>query len=118
VLKDKDAKQLKIIDFGTAQDLTITPNAKAMVGTPEFIAPEVLNFEPVTTASDMWAMGVIAYVLLTGMSPFLGDDDMETVNNIASGEYEYPDPDPEEGYEDITQLAKDFIDSLLKLKPK
>lgn len=52
------------------------------------------------------------------MSPFLGDDDMETVNNIASGEYDYPDPDPEEGYEDITQLAKDFIDSLLKLKPK
>jgi len=40
VLKDKDAKQLKIIDFGTAQDLTITPNAKAMVGTPEFIGKD------------------------------------------------------------------------------
>ena len=37
VLKDKDAKQLKIIDFGTAQDLTKNPAVKAMVGTPEFI---------------------------------------------------------------------------------
>lgn len=47
------------------------------------------------------------------MSPFLGDNDMETVNNIASGEFEYPDPDPEEGYEDISDLAKKFIESLL-----
>ena len=47
------------------------------------------------------------------MSPFLGDSDMETVNNIASGEFEYPDPDPEEGYEDISDLAKKFIESLL-----
>ena len=51
------------------------------------------------------------------MSPFLGDDDMETINNIASGEYEYPDPDPEADYEDISSQAKDFIDSLLKFKP-
>ena len=49
------------------------------------------------------------------MSPFLGDNDMETVNNIASGEFEYPDPDPEEGYEDISDLAKKFIESLLVL---
>lgn len=51
------------------------------------------------------------------MSPFLGDDDMETVNNIALGEFEYPDPDPEEGYDDISDEAKDFIDNLLKQKP-
>ena len=38
---------------------------------------------------------------------------METVTNIASGEFEYPDPDPEEGYEDISELAKKFIESLL-----
>ncbi len=50
---------------------------------------------------------------LTGMSPFLGDNDMETVANIADGEFEYPDPDPAEGYEDISDLAKKFIESLL-----
>ena len=50
------------------------------------------------------------------MSPFLGDSDMETINNIASGEYEYPDPEEDEGYEDISQAAKEFIDNLLHLK--
>ena len=60
----------------------------------------------------------LSYHRLTGMSPFLGDTDMETINNIASGEFEYPDPDPDEGYEDISELAKKFIDSLLKHTPK
>ena len=56
---------------------------------------------------------------LTGMSPFLGDDDMETVANIATGEYEYPDPEDSdnETYEDISSLAKEFIDHLLILNP-
>lgn len=53
---------------------------------------------------------------LTGMSPFLGDTDSETMINISSGEFEYPDP--EDGYEDISDQAKDFIDAMLKLKPR
>ena len=53
---------------------------------------------------------------LTGMSPFLGDDDMETIQNISSGEYEYPEP--EEDYEDISDLAKSFIDALLEQVPR
>jgi serine/threonine protein kinase len=118
VLKDKSAEQLKIIDFGTAQDLSINPRPTVMVGTPEFIAPEVLNLEPCTPAADMWAIGVVAYVLLTGMSPFLGDTDMETIQNISEGEYEFPDPCPEDGYEDITDLAKQFINSVLAQQPK
>lgn len=54
------------------------------------------------------------------MSPFLGDDDMETVGNISTGEYEYPDPQDEEcdeDYEDISHLAKQFIDQLLIMNP-
>lgn len=50
------------------------------------------------------------------MSPFLGDTDSETMMNIASGEFEYPDP--EEGYEDISHQAKGFINTMLKQKPK
>ena len=50
---------------------------------------------------------------LTGMSPFLGDNDMETVNNISMGKFEYPDSYLNEGYEDISDDAKAFIDSLL-----
>ena len=54
---------------------------------------------------------------LTGLSPFLGDNDMETIQSISSGEFDYPDPDPDEGYEDISDLAKEFIDSLLVQTP-
>ena len=53
---------------------------------------------------------------MTGMSPFLGDTDSETMINISSGEFDYPDP--EEGCEDISDQAKSFIDSMVKLNPK
>ena len=49
-----------------------------MSGTPEFVAPEVVNYDPVTLVSDMWSLGVIAYVLLSGLSPFQGDSVSET----------------------------------------
>ena len=44
----------------------------AMHGTPEFVAPEVLAFEPVGLEADMWSIGVITYILLSGCSPFQG----------------------------------------------
>ena len=43
-----------------------------MHGTPEFVAPEVLAFEPVGLEADMWSIGVITYILLSGCSPFQG----------------------------------------------
>ena len=47
-----------------------------------FDGSEVANYEPVTVAADLWALGVITYVLLSGLSPFLGDNDGETFANI------------------------------------
>ena len=45
-----------------------------MTGTPQFVSPEVIKYEPVTLATDMWSLGVITYVLLSGLSPFLGEE--------------------------------------------
>ena len=53
-----------------------------MGGTPEFVAPEVVNYDYVTTSTDMWAIGVITYILLSGFSPFMGDNDGETFSNV------------------------------------
>ena len=53
-----------------------------MGGTPEFVAPEVVNYEHVTPCTDMWAIGVITYILLSGFSPFMGDNDAETFSNV------------------------------------
>ena len=55
---------------------------------------------------------------LTGCSPFLGDDDGETLQNISCGEYEFPGDDPDEGYDDISDEAKDFISKLLNSDPR
>ena len=53
-----------------------------MCGTPEFLAPEVVNYEDISTMTDMWAIGVVCYILLSGFSPFLGDMDSDTYSNI------------------------------------
>lgn len=55
---------------------------------------------------------------LTGCSPFLGDNDAETIENVTVGEYEFPEPDPNEGYDDISDAAKDFISCLIISDPR
>lgn len=55
---------------------------------------------------------------LTGCSPFLGENDPETLQNVLLGDFEFPDEDPSEGYTDISDHAKEFISSLLLLNPR
>jgi len=57
----------------------------------------------------MWSVGVIAYVLLSGLSPFLGENDQETYSNILACDYTTDEPE----FEDISDEAKDFISRLL-----
>ena len=49
----------------------------------------MINYEPISTASDMWSVGVVTYVLLTGLSPFLGDSNLETYTNITNLNYTF-----------------------------
>lgn len=55
--------QIKIIDFGLAQRIESDSPIRVLFGTPEFISPEILNYEPIGFQSDMWSVGVICYVL-------------------------------------------------------
>ena len=55
--------RIKIIDFGLARLHEPRKKLQVLFGTPEFVAPEVVNFEPISFATDMWAVGVITYVL-------------------------------------------------------
>lgn len=112
VLKDRIQKKVKLIDFGLARIIVPGDIVKAIMGTPEFVAPEVISYEPVGTATDMWAVGVLTYILLSGASPFLADDDIETFANIQNVSYEFD----QEYFADITSQAKEFISSLLKKK--
>ena len=53
-------------------------------------APEILAYEPISLAADIWSLGVLAYVLLTGFSPFGGETDQETLRNIAAASLDFP----------------------------
>lgn len=54
---------MKIIDFGLAQRLSSDTPVRVLFGTPEFIPPEIINYEPIGYQSDMWSVGVVCYVL-------------------------------------------------------
>ncbi|CAB3396936.1 unnamed protein product [Caenorhabditis bovis] len=109
LLKSKNSTELKIIDFGLARKLDPKKSVKLLFGTPEFCAPEVVNYQPVGLSTDMWTVGVISYVLLSGLSPFLGDNDEETLTNVSAADWDFDDP----SWDDVSDLAKDFICRLM-----
>nr|XP_023679282.1 myosin light chain kinase 2, skeletal/cardiac muscle-like isoform X1 [Paramormyrops kingsleyae] len=105
----RETNKIKIIDFGLARRYKPREKLRINFGTPEFLAPEVINYEFVSFPTDTWSLGVITYMLLSGLSPFLGEDDNETLNNILSCKWTFED----EEFMDISDEAKDFITRLL-----
>ncbi|XP_012252657.2 death-associated protein kinase 1-like isoform X2 [Athalia rosae] len=105
---------IKLIDLGLSHRLTPGSEHRALFGTPEFVAPEIVNYEPLSLGTDLWAVGVLTYILLSGASPFLGEDKQETYANVASCQYQFDD----EYFSNVSALAKDFIQSLFVKDPK
>ncbi|CAF4737223.1 unnamed protein product [Rotaria sp. Silwood1] len=106
---NRNGHRIKIIDFGLARKFVPDRQLKVLFGTPEFVAPEVINFDRIGFGTDMWSVGVICYVLLSGLSPFMGDNDNDTYANINRANYDFDD----EAFTDISDEAKDFISKLL-----
>ena len=73
----------------------------------------MLNYEPITLSTDMWSVGVLTYVLLSGYSPFGGDSKQETYLNITQAQLDFPP----KLFDDVSQSAIDFITALLQRKP-
>lgn len=101
--------KVKIIDFGLARIYKPREKLRVNFGTPEFLAPEVINYDFVSFNTDMWSLGVITYMLLSGLCPFLGDDDNQTLNNILACKWNFE----EQEFSDTSEQAKDFISRLL-----
>uniref|UniRef100_A0A8C3J828 Myosin light chain kinase 3 n=1 Tax=Calidris pygmaea TaxID=425635 RepID=A0A8C3J828_9CHAR len=101
--------QIKIIDFGLARRYKPREKLKVNFGTPEFLAPEVVNYDFVSFPTDMWSVGVITYMLLSGLSPFLGETDAETMNYVVNCNWDFD----AEAFEQLSEEAKDFISRLL-----
>ncbi|XP_057339928.1 twitchin-like isoform X2 [Microplitis mediator] len=105
----KEGNRIKIIDFGLARQYDPRKKLQVLFGTPEFVAPEVVNFDQIGFGTDLWSIGVICYVLLSGLSPFMGDTDVETMANVTIAKYDFD----HEAFNNISEDAKDFIRSLL-----
>uniref|UniRef100_A0A915E301 Ig-like domain-containing protein n=1 Tax=Ditylenchus dipsaci TaxID=166011 RepID=A0A915E301_9BILA len=105
---------LRLADFGQSRHLLrgkVNGNIKS---TPEFVSPEIVQGKTVTQAADMWSAGALTFVLLAGVSPFLGDNDTETLDNVVKGNYSLEIPE----MGDISPEAKDFLQHLLVLDPR
>uniref|UniRef100_A0ABM5ETW0 Myosin light chain kinase 3 isoform X1 n=1 Tax=Pogona vitticeps TaxID=103695 RepID=A0ABM5ETW0_9SAUR len=106
---NRTGNQIKIIDFGLARRYKPREKLKVNFGTPEFLAPEVVNYDFVSFPTDMWSVGVVAYMLISGLSPFLGESDAETMNYIVNCNWDFD----AEAFEQVSQEAKDFVSRLL-----
>lgn len=106
------ADGLKLCDFGISRIVVDGGKVREILGTPDYVAPEVLQFEPLSLKTDIWSVGVLTYVLLTGCSPFGGDTKQETFLNISKCSLTFP----EELFEDVSPVAIDFIRCALRIK--
>lgn len=104
---------IKIVDFGLSRRIG-NSEIREIMGTTEYLAPEILDYEPISTSTDIWSIGVICYMLLTGESPFAGEDNQETFLNISQLKVDYS----EETFASVSQEAVDFIKAILVKNPQ
>ena len=110
ILMDNDSDDLtiKIIDWGCAQTIKTTKQSNQADGTAYYIAPEVLKGE-YNEKCDIWACGVIFYILLCGYPPFNGETDDEIYLEVLKGKFEFP----EEDWSEVSDEAKALIKKML-----
>lgn len=105
---------IKLCDFGISKVLEPGVKVREILGTLDYVAPEVLNYEPISLATDIWSIGVLGYVLLSGFSPFGADDKKQTLLNISQCALTFED----EFFSDVSSAAIDFIKSALIVDPR
>ncbi|XP_076296503.1 calcium/calmodulin-dependent protein kinase II isoform X16 [Lasioglossum baleicum] len=105
---------VKLADFGLA--IEVQGDAQAwfgFAGTPGYLSPEVLKKEPYGKPVDIWACGVILYILLVGYPPFWDEDQHRLYAQIRAGSYDYPSPE----WDTVTPEAKNLINQMLTVNP-
>lgn len=119
IFNSEEPVKVKLCDFSFSQILTPGKSILGMMGTVAYSAPEVLQYEPLTKATDMWSLGVLTHVLLTEFTPFGNgtEKNLQTETNILSvREQEFKCT--EDYFKNISLEAQDFMENLIKFKPK
>ncbi|XP_063984790.1 calcium/calmodulin-dependent protein kinase type II subunit beta isoform X24 [Diachasmimorpha longicaudata] len=105
---------VKLADFGLAIELQGDAQAwYGFAGTPGYLSPEVLKKEPYGKPVDIWACGVILYILLVGYPPFWDEDQHRLYSQIKAGAYDYPSPE----WDTVTPEARNLINQMLTVNP-
>ena len=110
---DDEFLKIKIIDFGTSNYIKDNKNLTLKVGSPYYIAPEVLK-KNYNKKCDIWSAGIILYVMLLGKLPFHGKNTEELLNNISKGVYKKSGTE----WDSISSNAKDLIINMLEYNPE
>jgi len=113
LLTRPNGTDIKVVDLSLSRPIRSGNLQPLDYGMPEFVAPEVVLGQGVGYSADMWSVGVITYLLLSGTSPFRGSNDRSTLNKVKAGELSF-DTDAFKG---ISKEAKDFVAKLLQFKP-
>lgn len=114
-MRFSNARQIRLLDYNSAR---FVPNKKAgsvvdIIGDTEFCAPEMLNFERVSDKSDIWALAVHMYILLSGISPFYNENEEIVVSSVQNAKWSFCDE-----FQFVSAEAKDFIKKCLIRAPE
>ncbi|XP_040201940.1 calcium/calmodulin-dependent protein kinase type II subunit beta isoform X14 [Lithobates pipiens] len=105
---------VKLADFGLAIEVQGEQQAWfGFAGTPGYLSPEVLRKEAYGKPVDIWACGVILYILLVGYPPFWDEDQHKLYQQIKAGAYDFPSPE----WDTVTPEAKNLINQMLTINP-
>ena len=123
VLIDRESKQTKLIDFGFSIKVKNAQESKLpyCCGTPTFMSPELAQKkEHLGAPADIWALGVILYILLTGKLPFHGAFEDDLFRKIATGKYKWPDflTDKKNQTVELSNGAKNLVRRIFTMDQK
>jgi len=104
--KKNDLTCVKMIDFGLSKDFSKTNTMITMIGSPFYIAPEVIA-QKYNKNIDMWSLGVVLYIMVSGKVPFPGKNEQEIIKNVMKGEYHF-------NYESFKKVSPDCKDLIQK----
>ena len=113
LMSDDNDSFIKLADFGFAARVHKPKSLTKQCGTPFFVAPEILTRKPYDQQSDMWSVGCIVFLLLSGNLPFMGRSQKELFRKIVAGRYVFK----EEDWAGVSDDAKDLVSKMLVLDP-